>query len=98
MSLAICKIKKQLSMISFTTAHAHIAKSKILRNLTEYEQSLDGQSELNLDSLFTAYLTLCWLLEHITCIDDKQVLPSERLFLSQTLTELINEYDEKRGV
>lgn len=97
MSLAICKIKKQLSMINFTTAHAHIAKSKILRNLTEYEQSLDGH-ELDLDGLFTAYLTLCWLLEHITCIDDKQVLPSERLFLSQTLTELINEYDEKRGV
>lgn len=76
------KIRKFLRTLSLTTAHARDIKNNIICHLLAYEKSVrDGEYSLN--RLCSAVGGIGWLLSHIVQIDDKQVLPSQRLALAQ---------------
>lgn len=98
MSLTAAKLRRELAKISFSTAHARDAKNNTICHLVTYEHSVASGGEINLSALFAVYNYLVWLLGHVHEIDDKQVLPSQRLFLADAMAFIFNIYEKQRGV
>lgn len=98
MALTAAKICRELTKISFSTAHARDAKNNTICHLVTYEHSVASGGEINLSALFAVYNYLVWLLGHVHEIDDKQVLPSQRLFLADAMSFIFNIYEKQRGV
>ena len=98
MALTAAKICRELTKISFSTAHARDAKNNTICHLVTYERSVASGGEINLSALFAVYNYLVWLLGHVHEIDDKQVLPSQRLFLADAMAFIFNIYEKQRGV
>lgn len=98
MKLSIQKIRRELEKISFSTAHAKIYKANAIAHLSTYERSVASGGEIDLSALFAVYCHLSWLIDHVHEIDDKQVLPSQRLFLAEALTLVFETYEQQRGV
>lgn len=96
--LTLTKIHRVLMTLKFSTAHALDAKNNTICHLLTYERSLASGGEINLSSLFAVYNYLVWLLGHVHEIDDKQVLPSQRLFLADAMAFIFNIYEKQRGV
>lgn len=97
MALTPAKIRRELAKINFTTAHAKVCKANAIAHLLTYERSVASGGEMDLSALFAVYNYLVWLLGHVREIDDKQVLPSECLFLADAMAFIFNIY-EKQGV
>lgn len=92
------KIRRELAKIGFSTAHAKIYKTNTIAHLLSYERSVASSGEIDLSALFVVYNYLSWLLAHVQEIDDKQVLPSQRLFLAQALSFIFNTYEQQKQV
>lgn len=85
-------IRKNLRKISLTTAHARMVKNNTICHLLTYKKSVsDGDIDLN--ALGRVCEGLLWLLGHVREIDDKEVLPSERLFLAQAYQACFERYE-----
>lgn len=98
MVLTPAKIRRELAKISFSTAHAKIYKANAIAHLLTYERSVASGGEMDLSALFAVYNHLVWLCDHVHEIDDKQVLPSERLFIANALFYAFNTYNTQKGV
>lgn len=98
MTLSTPKIRRELAKISFSTAHAKIYKANAIAHLSTYERSVASGGEIDLPALFAVYNYLVWLCDHVHEIDDKQVLPSQRLFLSDAVAFIFEAYEKQRGV
>lgn len=98
MASAYNKIHRELVKISFSTEHARIYKANAISHLSAYERSVASGGEIDLSALFAVYCHLSWLIDHVQMIDDKQVLPSQRLFLAETLALVFETYEQQRGV
>lgn len=98
MVLTPAKIRRELAKINFTTAHAKVCKANTITHMLRYEKSVASQGEIDLSALFAVYCHLSWLSNHVREINDKQVLPSERLFLADAMAFIFNIYEKQRGV
>ncbi|WAJ74548.1 hypothetical protein [Moraxella bovis] len=98
MNLTPAKIRRELAKISFTTAHAKIYKANAITHMLTYEKSVASQGEIDLSALFAVYCHLSWLSNHVREINDKQVLPSERLFIANALSYVSSTYNTQRSV
>ncbi|OPH38202.1 hypothetical protein [Moraxella equi] len=98
MVLTPAKIRRELAKISFTTAHAKIYKTNAIAHLLTYEKSVASQGVIDLSALFVVYCHLSWLSNHVREINDKQVLPSERLFIVNALGYVSSTYNTQRSV
>lgn len=98
MALTPAKIRRELAKISFGTAHAKIYKANAITHILTYEKSVASQGVIDLSALFVVYCHLSWLSNHVREIDDKQVLPSECLFLADAMAFIFNIYEKQRGV
>lgn len=96
--LTLTKIHRELMSLKFSTAHARDGKNDAICHLLTYERSVASGGKINLSSLFAVYNYLVWLLGHVHEIDDKQVLPSQRLFLADAMAFIFNIYEKQRGV
>lgn len=97
MTLTTHKIRRELAGLKFSTAHARDIKNNIICHLLTYEKSVrDGEYSLN--GLCSAVSSIGWLLSHIVQIDDKQVLPSQRLALAQHYQTLFVFYENQKCV
>ena len=81
MVLTPAKIRRELAELKFSTAHARDAKNNTICHLLTYERSL-SDTQINLSSLYAVCEYLAWLSKHTQEIDDKRILPSQRLFLA----------------
>lgn len=98
MVLTPAKIRREFAKISFSTAHAKIYKNTAIAHLLTYERSVASGGEIDLSALFAVYNYLVWLSDHVHEIDDKQVLPSQRLFLTDAVALVYTMYETQRGV
>ncbi|AKG12276.1 hypothetical protein [Moraxella bovoculi] len=98
MTLSTPKIRRELAKISFSTEHARIYKANAIAHLLSYQRSVASGGEIDLSALFAVYNYLVWLCDHVHEIDDKQVLPSQRLFLAEALAFVFDAYEQQRGV
>lgn len=98
MVLTPAKIRRELAKISFSTAHAKIYKANAIAHLLTYERSVASGGEMDLSALFAVYNYLVWLCDHVHEIDDKQVLPSQRLFLADAAVFVFETYEMQKGV
>lgn len=98
MVLTPAKIRRELAKINFGTAHAKIYKANAIAHLLAYERSVASGGEMDLSVLFAVYNYLVWLLGHVHEIDDKQVLPSQRLFLADAVVFILKTYEMQKGV
>lgn len=96
--LTCAKIRCELAKISLSTAHAKIYKANAISHLLTYERSVASGGEMDLSALFAVYNYLAWLCDHVHEIDDKQVLPSQRLFLADAMAFIFKTYEEQKGV
>lgn len=92
------KIRQNLRGINFSTEHARITKANIIAHLLGFERSLKNNGEIDLTALFNACQHIAWLCHHVRTIDDKQVLPSQRLFLADAYIGLIKLYEKYRCI
>lgn len=98
MVLTPAKIRRELAKISFSTAHAKIYKADAITHMLTYEKSVASGGEMDLSALFAVYNYLVWLCDHVHEIDDKQVLPSQRLFLADAVAFIFKTYETQKGV
>ena len=84
MALTSAKIRRELAKISFSTAHAKICKANTIAHLLTYEHSVASGGDINFVALDDAISSMVWLMEHIRYINDRRVLPSQRLFLAES--------------
>lgn len=97
MVLTLAKIRRGLASIRLTTAHARIVKHNTICHLLTYQKSM-MTNEVDLGALAAALRGVLWLDEHIRQIDDKQVLPSQRLFLADVVEFIFKTYETQKGV
>lgn len=83
MVLTPAKMSRELAKISFSTTHAKICKANAIAHLLTYECSVASGGDINFVALDDAISSMVWLMEHIRYINDRQVLPSQRLFLAK---------------
>lgn len=98
MALTTIKIRRELAKISFSAEHARIYKASAIAHLLSYQQSMASGGEIDLSALFAIYNYLVWLSDHVHEIDDKQVLPSQRLFLADAVAFIFETYEKQRGI
>lgn len=91
------KIRKQLNTLSPTTAHARDVKNITIAHLLDYERSVT-KGEYCIASLDNAVMGLGWLLSRIVEINDKAVLPSERLALADGYKALFLHYENEKSI
>lgn len=96
-TLTTHKIRRELATLTFTTAHARTVKNDTIDHLLTYERSLSN-AEINLSSLYAVCEYLAWLSKHTQEIDDKRILPSQRIFLADAFAFCTRTYDEQRGI
>lgn len=97
MTLTTHKIRHKLAGLKLSTAHARDAKNTIINQLVEYERSLPKKT-INLASLYAVCEHLAWLLQHVQEIDDKRILPSQRIFLADAFTFCVQTYEKQKSV
>lgn len=98
MVLTPAKIRRQLAKIKFATEHARIVKNNTIAHLLTYERSVANDGEINLSALFSACYHLSWLSDHVRMIDDKRVLPSERMALVDNYKKLFELYEREKSL
>lgn len=98
MVLTTAKIRKELAKIKFSTAHARLYKANTIAHLSTYEGSMESSGEIDLSSLYAVYCHLAWLADHVRLVHDKQVKPSQRVFLANAITFIFNTYEMQKGV
>lgn len=98
MVLTTAKIRKELAKIKFAADHARLYKANTMAHLSTYERSVASGGEMDLSALFAVYNYLVWLGDHVHEIDDKQVLPSQRLFLADAVAFIFETYEKQRGI
>lgn len=98
MTLTITKVRRTLARMRFSTVHACRLRRIAIVNLARYERSVAMGGEIDLEALFTVYCQINWLIDHVREIRDKQVTPSQKLFLAQAFAYLFNTYEQQRGV
>lgn len=98
MALTTMKIRRELAKISFSAEHARIYKASAIAHILSYQRSVASGGEMDLSALFAVYNYLVWLCDHVHEIDDKQVLPSERLFLADAVAFVFETYEKQKGV
>lgn len=98
MNLTPAKIRRELATLTFTTAHARDVKNNAICHLLTYERSVASGGEMDLSALFAIYNYLVWLCDHVHEIDDKRVLPSQRLFLADAMAFIFKTYETQKGV
>lgn len=98
MVLTTHKIRRELATLTFTTAHARAVKNNAINHILTYERSVAGGGEIDLPSLYAVCEYLAWLSKHTQEIDDKRILPSQRLFLADAFAFCTKTYDEQRGI
>lgn len=97
MTLTTHKIRRELAKISFSTAHACDVKNNTISHLLTYERSL-SDLRINLSSLYAVCEYLAWLSKHIQEIDDKRVLPSQRMFLADAFAFCVKTYENHKSI
>lgn len=97
MTLTTHKIRHKLAGLRFSTAHAHDVKNKTISQLLDYERSLP-KKEINLASLYFVCQYLAWLLQHIQEIDDKRILPSQKVFLADAFAFCVQRYEKHKSI
>lgn len=98
MALTTAKIRKELAKIKFATDHARLYKANTIAHLLTYERSVESGGEIDLSSLYSVYCHLAWLADHVRLVHDKQVKPSQRVFLANAITFIFNTYEMQKGV
>lgn len=98
MTLSIGKLCRELSRIQFSTAHAKERASQVIQHLQIYDGSVQSGGDINFVALDDAISGMVWLMEHIRYINDRQVLPSQRLFLSKAFVFIFNTHEQQRGI
>lgn len=91
-------IRRELRLMAFSTEHARITKANIIAHLLGYERSIANSGEIDLVALYNACQHIAWLCNHVQAIDDKQVLPSQRVFLADAYTACYEMYEKQSGV
>lgn len=94
----VSAIRHELKLMTFSTEHARISRANIIAHLLGYERSLASGGEIDLVSLFNVCQHIAWLCNHIQAIDDKQVLPSQRIFLADAYAACYQMYEKQSGV
>lgn len=98
MNLTTHKIRRELATLKPSTAHARDFKNNAIFHLLSYERSLSSKGEINLNALYSVCEYLAWLSKHIREIDDKRVLPSQRLFLADAFAFCVKTYENHKSV
>ncbi len=98
MQLTIPKICRELSGIKFVTAHAREVRAGVICHLHTYKHSVQSGAEVDLGALFAACCQLAWLIDHVREIQDKQVKPSERLFLARAFVFVFHTYEQQKRI
>lgn len=92
------KLRRELATLTFTTAHARDVKNNTIYHLLTYERSVSSGGEIDFPALYAVCQHIEWLSDHVREIDDKQVLPSQRLFLADAVAFVFETYEKQRGV
>lgn len=82
--MTIIKLCRELSRIQFSTAHARHRASQVIQQLQIYDSSVQSGGDINFVALLEAIAGMVWLLEHVRHINDRQVLPTQRLLLAES--------------
>lgn len=98
MALTTIKIRRELAKISFSAEHARIYKASAIAYLLTYERSVASGGEIDLSALFAIYNYLVWLADHVRLVHDKQVKPSQRVFLADAVAFIFETYEKQRGI
>lgn len=97
-TLTTHKIRRELATLTFTTAHARTVKNDTIAYLLTYERSVSAGGEIDFPALYAVCQHIQWLSDHVREIDDKRVLPSQRLFLADAFAFCTRTYDEQGGI
>ncbi|WP_049237229.1 hypothetical protein [Moraxella canis] len=97
-AVTISRIYNALRQMRLTTEHGRRVKSNTIAHLLSYEESIRSGHTLNVGALGAAIINMNWMIDHITHIDDKRVLPSERLFLCQAARICQQRYDIEKSL
>lgn len=98
MVLTPAKIRRTLAKICLSTAHARDIKNNTIAHLLTYERSVASGGEIDLSALFAVCGYLVWLSDHVREINDKQVLPSQRLFLADAFAFCVKVYEGHKSI
>lgn len=98
MALTTAKIRKELAKIQFAADHARLYKANTMAHLSTYERSIESGGEIDLSSLYAVYCHLAWLADHVRLVHDKQVKPSQRVFLADAVAFIFETYEKQRGI
>ncbi len=80
-SINIAQIQRGLRKIQLSTEHGRCAKADTIAHLQAYARSIRAADAIDVGALGAAIVGMNWLFEHIRQIDDKKVLPRQRMFI-----------------
>lgn len=97
-SATFARIHRELCQMRLSTEHGRRIKSNTIAHLLTYVESIRSGHAIDVGALGTAVIGMTWLCNHIMQIDDKQVLPSQRLFLAEALAVCQACYDIEKSI
>ena len=97
-SINIAQIQRGLRKIQLSTEHGRCAKANIIAHLQTYERSIRATDAFDVGALGAAIIGMNWLSEHIRQIDDKKVLPRQRMAIIEAVQLCQSHYDTLKSL
>lgn len=97
-TLTTHKIRRELATLTFTTTHARIVKNNTIAHLLTYERSVSAGGEIDFPALYAVCQHIQWLSDHVREIDDKRILPSQRIFLADAFAFCVKVYESHKSI
>lgn len=97
-SATITRIHRELRQMRLSTEHGRQVKANTIAHLLTYEESIRSGHAIDVGALGATINGITWLCNHIMQIDDKRVLPSQRLFLADALAYCQARYDTEKTI
>ncbi|OOS04356.1 hypothetical protein SAMN02745664_12415 [Moraxella cuniculi DSM 21768] len=97
-SATVARILRDLRQMRLSTEHGRRVKSNTIAHLLAYETSIRSGHAIDVGALGATVIGITWLCNHIMQIDDKRVLPSQRLALADALAYCQARYDIEKTI
>lgn len=94
----ITQIKRGLRKIQLSTEHGRCVKANTIAHLQAYARSVRATDAFDVGALGAAIIGMNWLSEHIRQIDDKKVLPRQRMFIIEAVQLCQAHYDTLKSL
>lgn len=94
----ITQIQRGLRKIQLSTEHGRCVKANTIAHLQAYARSVRATDAFDVGALGAAIIGMNWLSEHIRQIDDKKVLPRQRMFIIEAVQLCQAHYDTLKSL